>query len=325
LIFFLLKLTLNSMKHSLIFLVIGFFLAIILVGSYKFSSSRTIIINSQPTVIKPQPAEVIDINSSNNDIQKSLDEFRFNEALSRNNFSKVTSDIVLAEVLDSNNIFLEKNINKRVPIASLTKLMTAVIALDNIKSDTRITLSQQDISSFGDYGNFKAGETFLLKDLLNGMLISSSNDAATAIARQVGTRHFIALMNQKAQQLGMTQTVFVNPTGLSLNDKSTAFDLEKLVKYILDYHPKIFDVTKNYQIQIKELNSGKMKLISNNNQFSHNNNFLGGKTGSLLNINKGGLISLFRYKDYKILIIILNDDFYKRYTNTEEVLNNLPR
>ena len=147
------------MKHSLIFLVIGFFLAIILVGSYKFSSSRTIIINSQPTVIKPQPAEVIDINSSNNDIQKSLDEFRFNEALSRSNFSKVTSDIVLAEVLDSNLIFLERNSNKVVPIASLTKLMTAVVALENIDINTKITLSSRAINSFGNFGNFKTRKT----------------------------------------------------------------------------------------------------------------------------------------------------------------------
>jgi len=306
------------MKYKLVFLGIVVLLALILVGSYNFPSLNTVI-------IKYPSVEVSDINFSREDIQKSLNEFLFNRALNQNNFSKVTSNIVLAEVLDSNNIFLDRNTSKVVPIASLTKLMTAVVALENIKVDTKITLSSQAINSFGDFGNFKIGETFLLKDLLDGMLISSSNDAATAIAEQLGIRHFVALMNQKAQQLGMTRTVFVDPTGLSLNDKSTAYDLEKLVRYILDYHPEIFDVTKNYQIQIKELNSGKMKLLSNDNRFSRDDNFLGGKTGFLLNLDKGGLITIFHYKDYRISIIVLNDDFYTRYTNIQQILDNLPQ
>lgn len=304
-------------KHFIFF--ITFFL-LFLIGTYVFKLEKTFVITSY--AFKNSIAEV---SFSNEEIKKSLTDFLLNQSLTNKNFSHITSEIILAEILELEKPFLERSSEKIVPIASLTKLMTAVVALENFEPDKIITFSSSAINTFGDFGNFYRGESYYLKDLVKGMLVSSSNDASVAIAEQIGVKNFVSLMNKKAKNLEMNNTVFVDPAGLSFNNRSTAKDLEKLVRYIMFYHPEIFEITKNPQIEILELNSKTYKVIQNDNKLTKESNFLGGKTGFLLNLNKGGLISLFKYKYYRLLIIVLNDGFYERYLNTKKILKELPQ
>ena len=158
-------------------------------------------------------------------------------------------------------ILFRKNIDQPLPIASLTKLMTAVIVLENSEDDSlskKVIVSPKAASqeNVPVFGNLKSGDKLSVKKLLELMLIYSSNDAAWALFEVIGQEYFVEKMNQKAEILGLENTHFVNPTGLDPENLlynldnldyfnySTARDLVKLAQYILKEHPLIFEISR---------------------------------------------------------------------------------
>ncbi len=122
----------------------------------------------------------------------------------------------------------QKNINKQFPIASLTKIMTATVAIENLNLQDIITISKKAVMTESSNGDLIVGEKLTVEDLLYIMLIESSNDAAIAIADNL--KNFIDLMNQKAKELNLNSTFFVDATGISEFNYSTAHDLIRLVE-----------------------------------------------------------------------------------------------
>ncbi len=215
----------------------------------------------------------------------------------------ITSIIALVKYLDNNLNIFELNINNRWPTASLTKLMTAVIAIEKGELNKEITINKD------------TGEIFTAEDLIKTMLIISSNDAAVALAEAISPE-FIQLMNQKAAELKMAETRFKDPTGLSFLNQSTVNDLTKLINYIYYNHPQIFEITRQEEIEILELNSGEIRKLTNINQFAGQPDFIGGKTG-FIDASGGNLISLFNKQGRLILIIVLGSK--DRFTDTEKL------
>ncbi len=209
---------------------------------------------------------------------------------------------------------------KRWPIASLTKLMTAVVALDTIPANEVITISEEAIATEGLSGNFSAGEKFKLNDLLKAMLLVSSNDAATAIAMHIGEEEFVAAMNKKAEALGLTDTSFADPTGLSVKNQSTIIDLLRLTEYVRNFKPEILAMTKYTKGTIVEVKTGKRRTVININTFAGRSDFLGGKTGSTPEAG-GNLISVFKVAGEPKTIIVLGA--LDRFAETEKIKDSL--
>ncbi len=140
-----------------------------------------------------------------------------------------------------------KNPNLQTPIASITKLMTAMVTLDSqTPLDARIKITKDDVDHLKGTGSRLAvGATYTREQLLNLALIASENRAAHALGRTYpgGLDAFIAAMNSKAQELGMRKTLFVDPTGLSSFNQSTAEDLVKLVDHAYSYYPDIRQIS----------------------------------------------------------------------------------
>ncbi len=216
----------------------------------------------------------------------------------------------IAKDLESNFDFYSLNSEDRWALASLTKLMTSVIALEEIGGNKIAAISKSAVDSEGPAGNLEVDEKYSVNDLIKAMLMVSSNDAAAAIAEFYGTQNFITKMQQKADLLGMRQTTFFDPTGISFLNQGSIFDLEKLVKYIYKNHPEIFAATKKPKDAMLELTKGIQKELVNINNFVSREDFLGGKTG-FTDQAEGNLISLFKYKGHTILLIVLgtNDRF----------------
>jgi D-alanyl-D-alanine carboxypeptidase (penicillin-binding protein 5/6) len=167
-------------------------------------------------------------------------------------------------------MLFSKNENEILPIASLTKLMTALVVIENqenypFKEQIKISKEAALQEDVPEYGNLKAGEKKKIEELLNLMLVFSSNDAAYALAEKIGVENFVNRMNEKAKEIGLENTHFSNPTGLdpenlkwSLEDKdyfnySTAKDLILLGKYILENYPLIFEFSnQKNKIQLLE-------------------------------------------------------------------------
>jgi D-alanyl-D-alanine carboxypeptidase (penicillin-binding protein 5/6) len=218
----------------------------------------------------------------------------------------VDAEAVLAANLGSAPFFT-LNAEKRWPMASLTKLMTAAISFEVLDLGKPITLIDNDFKVPSVQAYFKPGETYTALDLLKGMLLFSSNEAAEALARSYGNDQFINKMNVQAKEWGLSNTYFDESAGLSSADQSTINDLQLFVRRLYIEYPQIFEITKMPRATVRELSSGEIKTIENINQFAGTSNFLGGKTGHT-DEAKGNLISLFSYKGNLLLIIVLGTD-----------------
>jgi D-alanyl-D-alanine endopeptidase (penicillin-binding protein 7) len=134
----------------------------------------------------------------------------------------------------SGQVLFEKNASAVVPIASITKLMTAIVVLDaGLPLDEPLTISKADFDRERFTGSrLRAGTVLTRDEMLNLALMSSENRAASALGRHYpgGLKAFVARMNAKARELGMTSTRFVEPTGLSSSNVSNAYDLARLVR-----------------------------------------------------------------------------------------------
>lgn len=185
------------------------------------------------------------------------------------------------------------NENQQWPVASLTKLMTAVVVQENFLAEAKIKMSEEAVSTEGDAGNFLVGKTYTVSELLTPLLKLSSNDAAVALAEFYGKEKFLEAMNAKAEELEMQNTRFFDPSGLSPLNQSTIEDLAKLAAYVFYRHPEILEMTREKE--------------GNIHPFAGQEDFLGGKTGFIDEAN-GNLISLFNHEGRPILIIILGSE-----------------
>lgn len=179
-------------------------------------------------------------------------------------------------------MLFKKEINKELPMASLTKLMTAKIILDNYDLSKEIVISEEAVAQEENFGKLSAGKTLSVKYLLYPLLMESSNDAAYALANDYdGIREgdFIKLMNEASKKLGMANTRFFNTTGLEPDvpnpaiNYSTARDLSKLAKSLLE-ESLLWEV-----LSTSKFNTYGPELINTNELLGRFSGIIGGKTG----------------------------------------------
>lgn len=219
----------------------------------------------------------------------------------------------VAKDLDSGVDMYRLNSEERWAFASLTKLMTAVIALENVGADNTVTISEEVMKVDGVAGNIRLGEKYKVRELVTAMLTVSSNKAAAAIADFYGDQKFTDEMQMKASALGMMSTTFVEPTGLSFLNQGSVSDLEKLVSYIYENHPEIFEITRQ---KVAEFHG--TKLLNINSFAQSRSDFWGGKTGYTDKAG-GNLISIFSHENRKLLFIVLGTD--DRFGQTDLMYN----
>jgi D-alanyl-D-alanine carboxypeptidase (penicillin-binding protein 5/6) len=227
-----------------------------------------------------------------------------------------------------------KNEYVRMPLASVTKMMTALTAKETIPSDAVIAISAKDLMSEGDSG-LRVGERWNVSDLLALALISSSNDAASAIARAGGefiiteagrgtdpNEAFIAKMNEKAHSIGLLDTIFRNETGLDLSPETTggegtARDMAMLYEYIWRKHPEIFRVTAQPGITLVS-ESGFIHQVKNTNDaVARIPGIIGSKTG-YTDLAGGNLVIITDIGiDHPIVIAVLGSTRDGRFADVE--------
>lgn len=183
---------------------------------------------------------------------------------------------LIADV-ESSTVLAGSELSTEASIASLTKLMTALVASENINLDTTVSVMapsfvQSLIPRLQDRGKVS------MYSLLQLLLVESSNEAAEVIAAQIGRTQFIAKMNEKAVSLGLSHTHFADPSGLSSENKSSLRDLLGLVRYIYNSRQFIFEITANQKLETAYV-SGEFGTLQNFNHVEGMDNFLGGKVG----------------------------------------------
>lgn len=157
---------------------------------------------------------------------------------------KPTSDCESYSLVDAETgqVLLGKNENTVMVPASTTKVMTAIIVLENSKLTDKVTVGENPEKAEGTSIGLKKGDQYTVEDLMHGLLLESANDCAEALAEHVGgtRQHFIEMMNKKAQDLKLKDTKFVNPSGLWEDDnvttnKTTSYELSLILKEALKY------------------------------------------------------------------------------------------
>ena len=224
-------------------------------------------------------------------------------------------------------ILYEKNSHEKLPIASLTKLMTALIAQEFYQEDFKIRVTKSAINQEEAIGQLKVGEYLRVSDLLKIMLLESSNDAAFALSEAMGQEGFAYLMNKKAKELGMSETKFFNSTGIdnsSSTNYSTCFDLYKLAKEIIK-NQKIIEILNKKEYPLY-LENGKLhhNLLNTNLLLGEIPEIIAGKTGYTKEA-KECLLEILKSKDekgefYLFTIVLGSDD---RFQDTRELIKFL--
>ncbi|MDD2518545.1 MAG: D-alanyl-D-alanine carboxypeptidase [Bacilli bacterium] len=222
---------------------------------------------------------------------------------------------------NSKRIMYEKNIHKVKSVASISKIMTAVVAIESNKLNEIVVIDDEILKAYGSAIYIKIGEKISLLDLVYGLMLRSGNDAALAIATSVSgsVEQFVAEMNKKAKEIGMKNTVFNNPSGLD-NEKgnySTVYDMALLTSYAMsnDTFKKITG-TKRHVIKT---NMNVYDWTNKNKLLSLYKYATGGKTG-FTEIAKRTLVTTASKDNLDLVAVTFNDgnDFYDHQSLFEE-------
>lgn len=215
----------------------------------------------------------------------------------------------IAQDINSGEVLFEKNPDERLKIASITKLMTLLIVLDENKLDDVVTVSRTAAGTPGSTMFLAAGEQITEENLIYGALINSANDAAVALAEHNAgsSAAFVVKMNNKAKDLGLTNTHFSNPVGLDDSDNySSSRDIANLGKYL--YHnPLIKKIAKIKNMDVRSVNGNYThKLESTNKLLDSYLKINGLKTGTTDDAGRC-LIAVAENKDgHEIVTVVLN-------------------
>ena len=203
-------------------------------------------------------------------------------------------------------ILFEKNAYQQRPMASTTKIMTAVLVLEQMDLQSQVAIDWTSANTEGSSLYVKPGEVYSVRDLLYGLMLRSGNDAAVALAQSVAgsVSEFAKLMNQRAAQLGMTQTQFTNPHGLPDNHHySTAYDMAVLTRYAL-HNPRFAEVAACKETTIFRPSHGTWP-IRNKNRLLWDYGADGVKTGYTRAAGRC-LVASATKNDRQLVAVVLN-------------------
>lgn len=231
-----------------------------------------------------------------------------------------------------------KEEHKVMPLASVTKMMMALVAVETLPPDTKITIAPVDLLEEGNSGLF-AGERWKFDDLLRFTLVTSSNDGASAIASVAGARIlgasstdpfsdktlFIRKMNEKAAAIGLTQTSFHSESGLDLNSVTsgaygTTRDMAVLFEYILNKHPELFTATTYSKIDVTSDSNVVHHVANTNIGVAAVTGIIGSKTG-YTDLAGGNLVVVVDIGiNHPVVIAVFGSTREARFTDVEKLI-----
>ncbi len=236
--------------------------------------------------------------------------------------SAMVYDIVSGKTLYS------KNADAQLPLASITKLVTALVADDHTGSNAMVQVSEQALDTEGESGLI-VGDTWLEKDLSDFMLVSSSNDAATTLALAQGDkRQFVSLMNKLVSRLGLTSLVLLNESGLDISSAQagaygSARDISLLVTYMTMLKPELLRSTAIQSYTSVSTTGLRYNTKNTNKIVNAVPNMIGGKTG-YTDLAGGNLAIVFDISiGTPVVVVVLGSTKDGRFTDVLKLVNQL--
>jgi len=220
----------------------------------------------------------------------------------------IDSKSAIAVDLGTDKVLYSKDVYKKKQIASITKLMTAILVTEKLKLDDIIEITPDATAVIGSRLSLGRGEKFTVESLLYAMLVHSANDAAYALSVQASGSEdtFVSEMNQKAKQLGLVNTSFGNSVGFdSSQNYSTAFEVYLLTKEFLK-NPLLKEIVNTKEIKIKNLSGKEYDVKSTNKNLDSFLKVRGVKTGTT-DMAGQSLVNLIENDKGKDIVVVLLD------------------
>lgn len=222
---------------------------------------------------------------------------------------EITAEHYLVADIDNNAVLAGSDMDQVVPIASVTKLMTAMVAIEHFNVEDTVDLTGMTFAST-TVPRLSQHDSISIYDLLRLMLVESSNEAANVIADQMGRSKFVGLMNDKAASLGLTDTSFGDPSGLSASNVSTLRDLLHFTQYLYNNRSFILKITADSDL-LSVISQDDLASLNNFNDVEGDDSFMAGKVGET---TAAGQTSISLHKitvkdsDRVIAVVILNSE-----------------
>lgn len=235
---------------------------------------------------------------------------------------------------ETGQVLYQKNPHKQLNPASITKLLTALVALESLNPQDTMTFTKEAIDTL-DYGSsrigIQEGETITVNDAFHGLLLMSANEVANAIAEETSgsISEFVIDMNRKAAELGALNSNFENPHGLNqANHLTTVYDMALITKEIIknDYFLEIMQHTMyqipetNKQDEIRYLSQQHKMLNNKNDMRIYREDVIAGKIGYTKESGHT-LVTAAKQNDRTLIVVIMNTDSHNLYTDTEKLLD----
>lgn len=223
---------------------------------------------------------------------------------------QVSAKSAIVMIADTGQVLYEKNPYEKLPMASTTKIMTALLTLEEAAKDNReVTITKEMISVEGSSLGLREGDVLTLESIAKGMLAVSGNDAANsaAIAVAGSVDSFVEKMNEKAIMFGMNDTHFVTPSGLDRGDHhSTAYDMAILASHALE-NDMFLNIVSKPSISVPFINPQSVRMLRNSNRLLREyNGAIGVKTGYTI-LAKRCLVTSAERNGIRLVAVTLND------------------
>jgi len=234
----------------------------------------------------------------------------------------LANSAVLMRQIDKYPLY-EKNSRESVPVASITKVMTAVVVLEKYKLDRVVEIKKENTDVIPSKIFLVTGEKISIENLLSGALIASGNDAALALSTIDTTQpEFVALMNRKAEELGLIDTKFFDPAGLNDEGKSSARDIAVLFSYALN-NETFKKIVGTKEADIKSADGTQVHQVKNSNrlltgEIPIDGIVLGGKTG-VTDLAGHTLVCAVNKNNTLLIGVILNTASNSKSASAEEM------
>ncbi len=245
---------------------------------------------------------------------------------------KIIGEAAFVYDVRAQKVIYEKNPDSRLPLASITKLMTALVAYEIVAEDTTVPISYSAILQDGESG-LTDGEKFSLNSLMELTLTNSSNDGAYAMAAAAGAlldpnkpaTSFVEAMNIRAEELGLTQTEFKNPTGLDISETEagalgSARDVAFLMDYILKNQPEILESTTNSSVVVADSAGESHQADNTNDLIGDIPGLIGSKTGYTTLAGGNLTVAFDASLNRPIVVVVLGSSRNGRFSDVQELV-----
>lgn len=245
---------------------------------------------------------------------------------------KLVAKSAYVEDTNTGEVIYAKKENEILPIASITKVMTAMVAYDILDGDDFVQINKDSIKTNGNYG-FEVNEEFKTKDLVLFMLVGSANDAAVAIGDAVESKlnikNFVDRMNQKSRDLKLTNTYYYNSSGLDREEFVGSYSTAKDIATLFSYAYKNYEIIKDTNKESVSINSkdGILHNIENTNELlkdkKYKDKIMASKTGYTDNAG-GNLVVIARAENNKLYtIVVLGSTIDERFVDMGKLIDAL--